>query len=240
MQFGRPIGQFQGIKHKLSRMLVALEQARATVWDATRATGSERDSAAAIAGVVAPDAAVQCAKDAIQTFGGIGYTFEHDAHLYFRRALTIRALLGSSADWKERVAGQSLAGVSREMRLDLPEDAEPLREQIRGELAEIVPLEGVEQKRALAARRVRDAPPAAAVGAERLAAGAGADPAGDQGGRAQDAADDHRCVGGALDRRVRHRGPAAALPAAHPQRGTRSGASCSPSPARGPTWPTSR
>lgn len=151
VQFGRPIGQFQGIKHKLSRMLVALEQARATVWDATRATGSERDHAAAIAGVVAPDAAVQCAKDAIQTFGGIGYTFEHDAHLYFRRALTIRALLGSSADWKERVAAQSLSGVSREMRLDLPEDAEPLREQIRGELAEIVPLEGVEQKRALAA-----------------------------------------------------------------------------------------
>ncbi|GAB1820464.1 acyl-CoA dehydrogenase [Herbidospora sp. RD11066] len=150
-QFGRPIGQFQGIKHKLSRMLVALEQARATVWDATRATGDERDYAAAIAGVVAPDAAVQCAKDAIQTFGGIGYTFEHDAHLYFRRALTIRALMGSSADWKERVAERSLAGVSREMRLDLPEDAEPLRERIRGELAEIVPLEGAEQKRALAA-----------------------------------------------------------------------------------------
>ncbi|WP_062344592.1 acyl-CoA dehydrogenase [Herbidospora yilanensis] len=151
VQFGRPIGQFQGIKHKLSRMLVVLEQARATVWDATRATGDERDYAAAIAGVVAPDAAVQCAKDAIQTFGGIGYTYEHDAHLYFRRALTIRALTGSSADWKERVAALSLSGVSREMRLDLPEDAEPLRERIRGELAEIVPLEGVEQKRALAA-----------------------------------------------------------------------------------------
>ncbi|WP_066372896.1 acyl-CoA dehydrogenase [Herbidospora mongoliensis] len=150
-QFGRPIGQFQGIKHKISRMLVVLEQARATVWDATRATGSERDYAAAIAGVVAPDAAVQCAKDAIQTFGGIGYTFEHDAHLYFRRALTIRALLGSSADWKELVAGQSLAGVSREMRLDLPADAEPLRERIRAELAEIVAIEGIEQKRALAA-----------------------------------------------------------------------------------------
>ncbi|WP_030451200.1 acyl-CoA dehydrogenase [Herbidospora cretacea] len=150
VQFGRPIGQFQGIKHKLSRMLVVLEQARATVWDATRATGDERDYAAAIAGVVAPDAAVQCAKDAIQTFGGIGYTYEHDAHFYFRRALTIRALTGSSADWKERVAALSLAGVSREMRLDLPEDAEPLRERIRGELAEIVPLEGAEQKRALA------------------------------------------------------------------------------------------
>ncbi|MGP3912010.1 acyl-CoA dehydrogenase [Nonomuraea sp. 10N515B] len=179
VQFGRPIGQFQGIKHKLSRMLVALEQARATVWDATRAaerragpesgrafspwpaeargsatinTGKELDYAAAIAGVMAPDAAVQCAKDAIQTFGGIGYTFEHDVHLYYRRALTLRALLGSSAEWAATVASLALQGVSRDMEIDLPEDAEELREGIRAEIAEIARLEGKEQKRALAAR----------------------------------------------------------------------------------------
>ncbi|TQS26145.1 acyl-CoA dehydrogenase [Microbispora sp. KK1-11] len=150
VQFGRPIGQFQGIKHKISRMLVALEQARATVWDATRAEGAERDYAAAIAAVMAPDAAVQCAKDAIQTFGGIGYTFEHDAHLYYRRALTIRALLGSSSEWSDRVAALALQGVAREMEIDLPEESEPLRESIRAELAGIAALEGVEQKRALA------------------------------------------------------------------------------------------
>ncbi|TXK43362.1 acyl-CoA dehydrogenase [Nonomuraea sp. C10] len=152
VQFGRPIGQFQGIKHKLSRMLVALEQARATVWDATRAAGQELDYAAAIAGVMAPDAAVQCAKDAIQTFGGIGYTFEHDAHLYYRRALTLRALLGGSAGWAARVTELALRGVTREMELDLPEDAEPLREALRAEIAEIARLEGKEQKRALAER----------------------------------------------------------------------------------------
>ncbi|MEW9547220.1 acyl-CoA dehydrogenase [Nonomuraea sp. NPDC050783] len=152
VQFGRPIGQFQGIKHKLSRMLVALEQARATVWDATRADGQELAYAAAIAGVMAPDAAVQCAKDAIQTFGGIGYTFEHDVHLYYRRALTLRALLGSSAEWAAEVAALALRGVSREMELDLPEDAEDLRESIRAEIAEIARLEGKEQKRALAER----------------------------------------------------------------------------------------
>ncbi|GAA0403992.1 acyl-CoA dehydrogenase [Microbispora corallina] len=160
VQFGRPIGQFQGIKHKLSRMLVALEQARATVWDATRATGEERAYAAAIAGVMAPDAAVQCAKDAIQTFGGIGYTFEHDAHLYYRRALTLRALLGSSAEWAETVASLALGGVSREMEIDLPEESEPLREAIRAELAEIAGIDdtadgegrrGSARKRALAA-----------------------------------------------------------------------------------------
>ncbi|MEU6778205.1 acyl-CoA dehydrogenase [Nonomuraea angiospora] len=152
VQFGRPIGQFQGIKHKLSRMLVALEQARATVWDATRTDGRELEYAAAIAGVMAPDAAVQCAKDAIQTFGGIGYTFEHDAHLYYRRALTLRALLGSSSEWAAKVTGLALEGVAREMQIDLPEDAEELRESIQAEIAEIARLEGKEQKRALADR----------------------------------------------------------------------------------------
>ncbi|WP_433499922.1 acyl-CoA dehydrogenase [Sphaerimonospora sp. CA-214678] len=150
VQFGRPIGQFQGIKHKLSRMLVALEQARATIWDATRATGDERAYAAAIAGMTAPDAAVLCAKDAIQTFGGIGYTFEHDAHLYYRRALTIRALLGPSAEWADTVAALALNGVRREMEIDLPAEAEPLRTAIRAELAEIAALGGAEQRRALA------------------------------------------------------------------------------------------
>jgi alkylation response protein AidB-like acyl-CoA dehydrogenase len=149
-QFGRPIGQFQGIKHKLSRMLVALEQARATVWDATRAQDDELAFAAAVAGVMAPDAAVQCAKDAIQTFGGIGYTFEHDAHLYYRRALTLRALLGASAEWAETVAELSLNGVSRAMEIDLPEDAESVRADLRTEIAAIAELEGKEQKRALA------------------------------------------------------------------------------------------
>ncbi|WP_219469935.1 acyl-CoA dehydrogenase [Nonomuraea rhizosphaerae] len=152
VQFGRPIGQFQGIKHKLSRMLVALEQARATVWDASRADGKELEYAAAIAGVMAPDAAVQCAKDAIQTFGGIGYTYEHDVHLYYRRALTLRALLGPSAEWAATVTALAMDGVTREMEIDLPEDAEELRESIRAEIASLKELEGKEQKRALAGR----------------------------------------------------------------------------------------
>ncbi|MFF5113245.1 acyl-CoA dehydrogenase [Streptosporangium sp. NPDC000509] len=159
VQFGRPIGQFQGVKHKASRMLVALEQARATVWDAVRAaevtggpevSADERAYAAAIAGVVAPDAAVLCAKDAIQIFGGIGYTYEHDAHLYYRRALTLRALLGSSGEWAEKVAELALNGVSRELEIELPDEAAELRESIRTEIAGIAALEGQEQKRALA------------------------------------------------------------------------------------------
>ncbi|GAA2992328.1 acyl-CoA dehydrogenase [Streptosporangium longisporum] len=160
VQFGRPIGQFQGVKHKAARMLVALEQARATVWDAARAfdgagsgdrvTADELAYAAAIAGVVAPDAAVHCAKDAVQIFGGIGYTYEHDAHLYYRRALTLRALLGSSGEWAETVAELALNGVSRELEVELPEEAAELREGIRAEVAGFAALEGKEQKRALA------------------------------------------------------------------------------------------
>ncbi|MET8048149.1 acyl-CoA dehydrogenase [Streptosporangium sp. NPDC005286] len=156
VQFGRPIGQFQGVKHKAARMLVALEQARATVWDAARAadggdvSADELAYATAIAGVVAPDAAVLCAKDAVQIFGGIGYTYEHDAHLYYRRALTLRALLGSSVEWAEVVAELALNGVSRELEIELPEEAAELRESIRAEVAAFAALEGKEQKRALA------------------------------------------------------------------------------------------
>src|SRR5690606_17162322 len=102
VQFGRPIGQFQAVKHKLARMLIMLEPAPGTVWDAARAQGAGLALAVAIAGVVAPDAAVRCAKDAIQIFGGVGYTFEHDVHLYLRRAMTLRALLGPSSEWSER------------------------------------------------------------------------------------------------------------------------------------------
>ncbi|GHH68606.1 acyl-CoA dehydrogenase [Streptosporangium violaceochromogenes] len=151
VQFGRPIGQFQGVKHKAARMLVALEQARATVWDAARARGDERAYAAAIAGVVAPDAAVRCAKDAVQIFGGIGYTYDHDVHLYYRRALTLRALLGPSAEWADAVASLALSGVSRDMEIELPARAASLRERIRAEIAEIAGLEGEGQRRALAA-----------------------------------------------------------------------------------------
>ncbi|MER7131124.1 acyl-CoA dehydrogenase [Streptosporangium saharense] len=161
VQFGRPIGQFQGVKHRAARMLVALEQARATVWDAIRAArtmgegaavqaGQEAVYAAAVAGVVAADAAVGCARDAIQIFGGIGYTYEHDAHLYYRRALSLRALLGPSAGWADTVAGLALDGVRPKMELDLPEEAAGLRERVRAEVAGFARLEGREQRRALA------------------------------------------------------------------------------------------
>jgi len=158
-QFGRPIGQFQAVKHRCARMLVAAEQATAAVWDAARALdGAEADSefAAASAAVLATEAAVSCAHECIQVLGGIGYTWEHDAHLYYRRAMTIRALLSeighADGSWQQRLARLALAGGRREIRLELPGggDAE-LRASIRAELADIARLPGAERNAALGA-----------------------------------------------------------------------------------------
>ncbi|GAA1860660.1 acyl-CoA dehydrogenase [Actinomadura bangladeshensis] len=151
-QFGRPIGQFQGVKHKAARALIALEQARAAAWDASRALdegAGDAGFAAAVSAVIAVDAGVQTARDAIQILGGIGFTWEHDAHVYLRRALTLRSLLGPSKDWAAEVARLALGGGRREVVLELDEDAQPLRERIRAEIAELA---AIEDKDALNAR----------------------------------------------------------------------------------------
>jgi alkylation response protein AidB-like acyl-CoA dehydrogenase len=152
-QFGRPIGQFQAVKHRIAWMLTTAEQAAAAVWDAARAAGAaapEREFAAAVAAALAPEAAVTCVHDCIQVLGGIGYTWEHDAHLYYRRALSLRAVLGPAAGWQERVAALALDGAGRPVEVDLPPDAEPLRESIRSELGTIASAPRDEQPRLLA------------------------------------------------------------------------------------------
>ncbi|POM22358.1 Acyl-CoA dehydrogenase [Actinomadura rubteroloni] len=143
-QFGRPIGQFQGVKHKAARMLIAAEQARAVAWDAARALDEdvpEAGFAAAVSAVVAVDAGVRTARDAIQILGGIGFTWEHDAHLYLRRTLTLRALLGSPGAWAHTVGERALAGGRRPVELELDDDTRPLRERVRAEIAELAAIE---------------------------------------------------------------------------------------------------
>ncbi len=137
VQFGRPIGQFQGIKHKCARMGIALEQARAAVWDAAVALdkGDETaDYAANVAAVVVPELAVEVTQDCIQVHGGIGFTWEHDAHIYYRRALAIRAVLGRREELALGLADQALSGVGRALEIELPEEAETIRPGIRAEL----------------------------------------------------------------------------------------------------------
>ncbi|MFA1539821.1 acyl-CoA dehydrogenase [Actinomadura monticuli] len=152
-QFGRPIGQFQGVKHKCARMLIALERARAAVWDAARALSEpeeQRAYAVGVAAVLAADAAVTCAEGNIQVHGGIGYTYEHEAHLIYRRALTLRALMGRAGRYRADVAALAVAGVRRPMSIELAEDAEPVRAEIRARVAELAAMGPFEQRAAMA------------------------------------------------------------------------------------------
>ena len=120
-QFGRPIGAFQAVKHLCASMACRAETAAVLAWDAARAIDedpAELSLAAAAAAAFCLDAAVDVAKDCIQVLGGIGFTWEHDAHLYLRRAIALRQLLGGSSAWRERTAALSAAGVRRSLTLD--------------------------------------------------------------------------------------------------------------------------
>ena len=120
-QFGRVIAEFQAVKHLCATMACRAERAAALAWDAARAAderAGEHPLTAAAAAALALDDAVDNAKDCIQVLGGIGFTWEHDAHLYLRRALALRALLGGSAPWRARVAGLAAAGARRRVRSD--------------------------------------------------------------------------------------------------------------------------
>jgi len=106
-QFGVPIGSFQAIKHKFADMLVALERARATSYFAALTIAEDDDRrtlAASIAKAAAGDCAALLAKEGIQIHGGIGYTWEHDMHLYVRRVKSNSYLLGNARQHRARVA----------------------------------------------------------------------------------------------------------------------------------------
>ncbi|MER5311937.1 acyl-CoA dehydrogenase [Streptomyces sp. NPDC002773] len=150
-QFGRPIGQFQGVKHLCADMLVRLEQARALTWDAARSTHDPaRPLTASLAAATALDTAYTCAKDCIQILGGTGFTWEHDAHLLLRRALVARQLLGSGDHHRLAALRHAAAGVRRGLRLDLPPEADPYRAAAREALAAAVGLDPAAARRALA------------------------------------------------------------------------------------------
>jgi alkylation response protein AidB-like acyl-CoA dehydrogenase len=109
IQFGRPVGSFQAVKHRLADMMVELEAARSASWYSAcvaQELSEELAEAASIAKAACSDAAYACAAGAIQLHGGIGFTWEHDAHLYFKRARAISTLLGSPEWHRERIAAQ--------------------------------------------------------------------------------------------------------------------------------------
>src|SRR6202040_1547278 len=121
-QFGRPIATFQAVKHHCANMLVAAELATAAAWDAGRAGVADRDQlsyTAAIAATLAIPAAVQNAQLNIQVHGGIGFTWEHDAHLYLRRAAAVAAVVDTEQAARD-ITDLARRGVRRAAAIDLP------------------------------------------------------------------------------------------------------------------------
>ena len=148
VQFGRVIAMYQAVKHHCANMVVATELATSAVWDAARAAahgGDQLSYAAAIAATLAAPAADLCANLNTQVHGGIAITWEHDAHLYMRRATTLLTLL------EPEKAGEDLTaltrnGVVRSKAVDLPPEAEAIRDDVKAFAESIKGLPAGEQR----------------------------------------------------------------------------------------------
>jgi len=158
-QFGAPIGSFQAVKHLCAQMLETTESVAAVAWDAgaaARPEGStdESDYAAEVAAVVAFDGSVSVAQDCIQVLGGIGFTFEHDAHLYLRRAIALQAMVAAMTGGAEqsavRLARRAGTGQRRRPEIDFGGADEQVRETTRREMVAIAKLPADDQRAALA------------------------------------------------------------------------------------------
>ena len=148
IQFGRPIAMFQAVKHHCANMAVATEMATAATWDAARAAatgGDQLSYTAAVAATLAAPAADLCANLNTQVHGGIAITWEHEAHLYLRRATTLLHFLdadGAAAD----LVDLARRGVTRAKTVELPPEAETIRADVRAFVDELAELSEEEQK----------------------------------------------------------------------------------------------
>jgi alkylation response protein AidB-like acyl-CoA dehydrogenase len=107
VQFGRPIGSFQAIQHKCADMMVAVESARSASYYAACVAADDAENlpvAASLAKAACSDAYFRCAAESIQIHGGVGFSWEYDLHLYFKRARSTEVFLGDPAYHRERVA----------------------------------------------------------------------------------------------------------------------------------------
>ena len=110
-QFGKPVGAFQALQHKAAILLVNAELAAAAAWDAVRACDEDIEQhrlAAGSAALMAIAAGPDLVLDALTMFGAIGYTWEHDTHLYWRRAISLAASIGSTPRWSREVGRLAL------------------------------------------------------------------------------------------------------------------------------------
>jgi alkylation response protein AidB-like acyl-CoA dehydrogenase len=151
-QFGQKIGSFQAIKHLCAEMLETAESVTAVAWDAACVALTDEKQwafAADVAGAVALDGAVRVAQECIQVLGGIGFTFEHDAHFYLRRAMTLRNLLGAGDAFAQRLTGQAVDGVRRAVQIDFEGADEEFRQPVRDAVAAIAARPESERRDAL-------------------------------------------------------------------------------------------
>jgi alkylation response protein AidB-like acyl-CoA dehydrogenase len=150
-QFGQRIGSFQAIKHLCAEMLETAESVTAAAWDVAAAADGDSGQwsfAADVATVVAFDGAVEVAKSCIQVLGGIGFTFEHDAHFYLRRAIALRGLLGDADEAAERLTAAAVGGARRRVELELDGRDDPIRAEVRGQVERIAALPEGERRAA--------------------------------------------------------------------------------------------
>lgn len=138
-QFGRPIGSFQAVQHKAALMLVRAQVAAAATWDAARADtqpANQQRLAAAHAALTALPAAVDQALECVSLLGGIGFTWEHDAHLYWRRAISLGAATGGADYWARELGERSLLA-ERDFSFVTPESRPELRARVGAVLDEV-------------------------------------------------------------------------------------------------------
>ena len=103
VQFGRAVGSFQAVKHRCADLLLEVELAKSAAYQAANAPASDLPALASLAKSTASDAYIRAAKDCIQIHGGIGFTWDHDTHLWYKRAKSSEAFLGDAAFHRERL-----------------------------------------------------------------------------------------------------------------------------------------
>ncbi|WP_426571388.1 acyl-CoA dehydrogenase family protein [Aquihabitans sp. McL0605] len=148
VQFGRVIAMYQAVKHHCANMVVATELATSAVWDAAKAAATGGDQltyTAAVAATLAAPAADLCANLNTQVHGGIAITWEHDAHLYMRRATTLLSFLHADQAAADLV-DLTRRGVTRGKQVELPPEAEPIRAEVRAFAESIKDLPAAEQR----------------------------------------------------------------------------------------------
>jgi alkylation response protein AidB-like acyl-CoA dehydrogenase len=160
VQFGRPIGQFQAVKHRAADMAVRVEQMAAVAWDAVLAVDAAlaaddaddadaTELAVSTAAVLALDGYVSCAQDCLQLLGGIGFTWEHDVHIHLKRALADRQLVGGSDRFRLQLADAAGRGARRALSADLPDEAERWRVELAPVVAALAAADPGDRRRLL-------------------------------------------------------------------------------------------